>query len=115
MGKFETLINILDQLRREAPKKYKRYRPKLNEYEKLNQARSRALIHLFLKVSFGLLEFEERERFITDGSYDGGIDAYYIDKSNKKIVLVQSKFRTNSSNYENKEIELSELLKIFQQ
>lgn len=84
MSKFDTLINILDRIRLEAPAEATRYRPKQEELEKLNQARSRALIHLYLKVSFGILEFKERERYITDKSQDGGIDAYFIDKEDKK-------------------------------
>ena len=57
------LVNILDRLRLEAPAKYaSRYNPPVDVPEKLNQARSRAFIHLYMKVSFGLLDFEERER-----------------------------------------------------
>lgn len=112
MDKYSTLINILDQLRLEAPIEFRSYRPNENDEEKLNQARSKSLIHLFLKVSFGLLTFKERVKYLTDGSYDGGIDAYYIDQDNKKVYLIQSKFRNNSKNFENKSIELSELLKM---
>lgn len=112
MSKYNTLVNILDRIRFEAPKEIKRYRPKPSDIEKLNQARSRALIHLYLKVSFGLLDFKEREKFITDGSRDGGVDAYYIDDIEKKVILLQSKFRANPDNYENKEIALTELLKM---
>lgn len=112
MNKYDTLINILDQIRLEAPVEYKCYRPKDDDLEKLNQARSKSLIHLFLKVSFGLLTFKERENYFTDGSYDGGIDAYYIDQDNKKIYLIQSKFRNNSKNFESKSIQFEELLKM---
>jgi hypothetical protein len=112
MNKYDTLINILDQLRLEAPTEFKSYRPSEDDLEKLNHARSKSLIHLFLKVSFGLLTFKERIKYLTDGSYDGGIDAYYIDQDNKKIYLIQSKFRNNSKNFENKSIELNELLKM---
>jgi hypothetical protein len=80
MSKYETLVNILDQLRKEAPPENKRYYHIETDLEKVNQARSRAFIHLFLKVKFGLLDFKERERVVTDGPYDSGIDAYYIDK-----------------------------------
>mgnify|MGYP003082598584 FL=1 len=59
---------------------------------------------------YGIERFEDRERYITDGSYDGGIDAYYIDKESKEIVFVQSKFRINEKNFENKEIGYDELL-----
>jgi hypothetical protein len=110
--KYQTLINILDRIRREAPRELRRYRPKKNDLERINQARSRSLIHLYLKVSFGLLDFNERERLITDGTQDGGIDAYYIDDVEKKVILLQSKFRANPKNYENKEISFSELLKM---
>jgi hypothetical protein len=112
MRKYSTLINILDRIRSEAPKEFKRYRPKASDIEKINNARSRAFIHLYLKVSFGILDFISREELITDGTQDGGIDAYYIDKESKKIILLQSKFRSKPDNYENKEIELSELLKM---
>jgi len=108
--KYETLINILERIRNEAPIKYKFYYPVETDIEKLNQARSKAFIHLYLKVKFGLLQFEEREHFITDGSNDGGIDGYFIDKEEKKIFFIQSKFRTNETNFENKEISLSEIL-----
>lgn len=112
MSKYDTLINILDRIRFEAPVTATRYRPKHDDLERLNQARSRALIHLYLKVSFGLLEFMDREKLITDGKQDGGIDAYFIDESEKKIILVQSKFRTHAGNFENKEIALPELLQM---
>jgi|APLak6261670063_1056076.scaffolds.fasta_scaffold02188_3 hypothetical protein len=112
MNKYETLINILDQLRLEAPVEYAKYRPNMEDTEKLNQARSKSLIHLFLKVTFGLLTFKDREKYLTDGTYDGGIDAYYIDLENKKIFLIQSKFRNNSVNFENKSIQFDELLKM---
>ncbi|WP_191963606.1 AIPR family protein [Neisseria zalophi] len=108
--KYETLINILDRICLESPEKYKRYYPNSNDIEGRNQARSRAIIHLYLKVIFGILDFEEREYYITDGPYDGGIDAYYIDIENKKIYFIQSKFRINATNYETKEISLNELL-----
>ncbi|GMN08758.1 hypothetical protein MTsPCn9_07860 [Croceitalea sp. MTPC9] len=110
MTKYQTLINVLDQLRKEAPKEYKRYYPLDNNVEGLNQARARAYIHLFLKVKFGLLEFKSREEFITDEVNDGGIDGYFIDEENKKIFFIQSKFRINQKNFEKKNIELDELI-----
>ncbi|WP_018622347.1 AIPR family protein [Spirosoma luteum] len=111
MTKFETLLNILDTIIKEAPSSMtKKYPKKPKDTEELNQARSRAFIHLYLKVSFGLLDFNEREHFITDESYDGGIDGYYINKENKTVYFIQSKFRTNSSNFETKEIALEEIL-----
>ncbi|MCS3514348.1 AIPR family protein [Pseudomonas grimontii] len=112
MSKYQTLINILDQIRFESPREAVKYRPSLDDLEKVNQARSRALLHLFLKVNFGLLDFKSRETLVTDGTYDGGIDAYFIDKENKKIFFVQSKFRATEKNFEEKEIDLSEILKM---
>lgn len=112
MSKYDTLVNVLDQLRQEAPSDYAKYRPIPTDIEKVNQARSRALIHLFLKVKFGLLGFDDREKYITDGTDDGGVDAYFIDQENHKVYVVQAKFRTNAKNYENKHILLEELLKI---
>lgn len=110
MSKYDDLINILDKLRFEAPKENRRYYPDLTDTEKVNQARSRAYIHLFLKVKFGMIDFEQREDLITDGPSDGGIDGYYIDKDSKVIYLIQSKFRTTDNNFRNKEIAMEELL-----
>jgi hypothetical protein len=112
MSKYETLLNILDQLRKEAPQEYKRYYPLENDIEGLNNARSRAYIHLFLKVKFGILDFKKREELIADGPQDGGIDAYYIDNEAKCIYFIQAKFRTNESNFNNREILLKELLQM---
>ncbi len=111
MDKYQTLVNILDKIRAEATTQHKnRYLPDVSESEKINQARARAFIHLYLKVSFGLLDFAEREHFITDDPYDGGIDGYYINKENRTIYFIQSKFRTNGKNFEGKEIKLEEIL-----
>ena len=110
IDKYTLLLNILDKLRQEAPEKFKRYYPKKDDHEKLNQARSRAYIHLFLKVKFGILNFSDRENFITDDSGDGGIDAYYISDSEKTVYFIQSKFRTTKINFESKDIKLEEIL-----
>ncbi|MGM9510200.1 AIPR family protein [Larkinella sp. GY13] len=112
MNKYEILVNVLDQLRKEAPSLNKRYFPSDTDTEKLNQARSRAYIHLYLKVIFGLTEFSDREHLITDDKNDGGVDAYYIDTRTRTIFFIQSKFRVNSNNFENKEIAFDELLNI---
>lgn len=110
MNKYETFVKILDQLRNEAPRENTRYYPPDSDTEKVNQARSRAFIHLFLKVQFGLIEFKDREHLITDGTRDGGIDAYFIDEEKKTLYLIQSKFRTNETNFTGKNIEWDELL-----
>ena len=112
-GKYEILVNILDKIRDEANgTKYSRYLPLPSNVEAIGNARSRAFIHLYLKVMFGIMEFSDRERWITDDANDGGIDAYYIDAETKTIHIVQSKFRANSKNFESKEIELAEILKM---
>ena len=110
--KYETLVNILDQIRKEAPPEFKRYHVLETDIEQLNNARSRAFIHLFLKVRFGLLHFKEREYFITDGAGDGGIDAYFINKESHVICIIQSKFRTTYNNFKEKNILLNELLQM---
>jgi hypothetical protein len=108
--KYKILLNVLDILRQESPREFKKYYPLEDEQEKLNQARSRSYIHLFLKVKFGLLNFLEREDYITDDINDGGIDAYYIDGENKIIYFIQSKFTITKQNFENKNIQFEEIL-----
>lgn len=109
--RYDTLLQVLDKIRDEAPiQQAARYKPDRNDFEKVNQARSRAFIHLYLKVMFGLADFSERERTITDGSRDGGVDGYHIDSETKIIYLIQSKFRASGKNFESKEIRLEELL-----
>lgn len=111
MSKYSTLVNIIDKIRSEATSTLLgKYNPPEDEIDKTNQARGRAFIHLYLKVSFGILDFNDREYFITDGSNDGGIDGYFINVDNKTIYFVQSKFRINEKNFENKEINLEEVL-----
>ena len=110
MNKYEDLLSIVDKLRQEAPKNYKRYYPEVGEIEIVENARARSFIHLFLKVKFGLIEFADRENYITDDTSDGGIDAYYIDQEGKILYFIQSKFRNSDSNFENKEITFEELL-----
>ena len=112
-AKYQVFVDILDKLRQEVKRgapSYSRYTPDPSNIEHNNQARARAFIHLYLKVSFGLLEFNEREKYITDDSYDGGIDGYYINKENNTVYFIQSKFRINGKNFENKEIGLDEIL-----
>ncbi|WP_323964150.1 AIPR family protein [Aeromonas hydrophila] len=112
MTKYENLVNVLDQIRFESPIEFKNYRPKQDDLEKINQARGRALIHLYLKVTFGILDFKSREKLVTDKGYDAGVDAYYIDTENKEVYFIQCKFRTNKDNFESKEISPNELLKM---
>ena len=109
---YTTLVRTLDVLRKEAPKSFKSYHPKIEETEKLNQARAAAFIHLLLKVRFGLIDFASRHDHVCDGSQDGGVDGYYINPETRCITLIQSKFRTTEKNFEEKSIEVSELLKM---
>ena len=109
-NKYQLLINTLDSLINEAPDELTRY--DTSDEETTNQARARALIHLFLRTRFGLINFVEAEKFITDGSMDGGLDAYYIDCDHKMIYLIQSKFRTKEENFENRSVDGYELFKM---
>jgi len=111
-SKYKTLVHILDQIRKEAPQEYKRYHVLETDTDKLDQARSRTFIHLFLKVRFGLLDFRDREYFITDQSYDGGVDAYFISEETKAVYFIQSKFRTTQDNFQEKNISFDELLRM---
>lgn len=111
MTRYEILRNILASIIDEAPDKYsKLYEKDSNNVEQYNSALSRAFIHLFLKVRFDLLDFEQREYYVTDGGNDGGIDGYYIDPEHKMVYLFQSKFRVNENNFQDKEISMKEML-----
>jgi hypothetical protein len=109
---YDTLCKVLDSLRAEAPPSDARYNPPPGNSEGTIQARSRALLHLFLKARFGLVHFGEREAFVTDGPHDGGIDAYYIDKKNKTIYVLQSKFRASPGNFVATNMSADDLLKM---
>jgi hypothetical protein len=109
---YETLVRILDRLRNEAPDSYKSYKPNKGDEEGLIKARSLAFIHLLLKVKFGITDFLSRHQLVTDGKQDGGLDAYFIDDERKRLYLIQSKFRNNAENFNNKSITADELIKI---
>lgn len=112
MSNYNILLNILDKIRGEAPTHLTSYNPHASKIEQINQARARAYIHLFIKANLGILDFTEREKYITDGAHDGGIDGYFIDTISKSILFIQSKFRTTENNFTNKEIAIEELLKM---
>jgi hypothetical protein len=108
--KYDTLLKILDQIRAEgAASGFSSYEPSSIDLDLINQARSRAYIHLFIKVKFGVLNFRERETYITDGAQDGGIDGYFIDRESKTVFFLQSKFRTTERNFETKRVTLDEI------
>jgi len=112
MGKYQILLDVLGSICSEAPPNYKRYHVPAGDIEAFNHSRSLALLHLFLKANFGLLDFLQRESLITDGAQDGGIDAYYIDEEAKRIFLIQAKFRTSEKNFNEKDVSVTDLLQM---
>ncbi len=109
---YNTLVRVLDTLREESAPSDTRYRPPAGNVDALIQARSRALLHLFLKAKFGIVNFNERELLVTDGSHDGGVDAYYINSTTKIIYLLQSKFRATAANFVSSNMSVDDLLKM---
>jgi len=109
---YKTLCNVLDAIRAEAPPSLTVYHPAAGNNDQLIHARSRGLLHLFLKARFGLTSFAEREPYVTDGKHDGGIDAFYIDRANRIIYLIQSKFRANAGNFVSSNMSANDLLKM---
>jgi hypothetical protein len=109
---YSTLVKVLDSLRKEAPAGDTLYIPNSTNQSAVTQARSRALLHLFLKARFGVADFGDRIKYVTDGPNDGGIDAFYIDKINKKIYLLQSKFRANVGNFVASNMSADDLLRM---
>jgi hypothetical protein len=63
-------------------------------------------------AQFGLTDFSDREKLVTDGKYDGGIDAYFVDQPNKRIYLLQSKFRATATNFSSRNMGAGDLLKM---
>ena len=110
--RYDTLCRVLDSICAEAPGSPTEYHPPSTNPDARIQARSRALLHLYLKAKFGLINFDNRERYITDGPYDGGIDAYFIDKRTKHIHILQAKFRATAENFASSDITASDLLKM---
>jgi hypothetical protein len=110
--KYETLLNTLDKICEEAPDDFVSYKVDKDNIESLNQARSKAFIHLYLKVKCGMTSFLERHNFITEGTQDGGVDAYHIDRDNKKIYLIQSKFKAAKDKFEKWKITANDLIRM---
>lgn len=110
MSRYNILLNILDSIRSEAPEEFKSYYPDPSDKNGLISARSKAFIHLYLKVKCGITNFKERHALITEGSQDGGVDAYFLDTEAKTLLLIQSKFRDNEENFEEKTITADELV-----
>jgi hypothetical protein len=61
-----------------------------------NHFDTRAIAALTLMLKCGL-DAEQAGRCITDGSHDLGIDALYLDNSQKKLFVVQSKWRNDGN------------------
>jgi hypothetical protein len=112
MLRYETLVGMLDKIREEAPEGYRSYHPDISDTEALSLARSKAFIHLFLKVKCGMSKFRERHEFITEGTQDGGVDAFFLDTENKRLFLIQSKFRTTGVNFECRSLTADDLVRM---
>lgn len=114
MDKYQLLIKTLDAIIIEAQNIESRISNKFQTTtaELINQSRSRALIHLFLRTRFGLIDLASAESCVTEGDGDGGLDAYFIDETNKIVYLVQSKFRTVPENFEQRSVDGYELFKM---
>lgn len=110
--KYNMLVGVLDKLCSEAPDSYKVYRAHEGDPESLQKARSLGFIHLLLKVRFGVGDFLIRHSQITDGSQDGGMDAFHIDQERKKLYMIQSAFRNTSVNFEKKSLGTDKLIKM---
>ncbi|MDY6290049.1 MAG: AIPR family protein [Succiniclasticum sp.] len=67
-----------------------------NENERNNKYYSCSIAALILVKRCGI-SYETASQAITDGYHDIGIDAVYSDTTQKKLFLVQSKWRSNGS------------------
>ena len=68
----------------------------LADKEDKNVFYSRSVAALAIGIESGI-DYTLAASSITDGYHDGGIDAIYNDESQKKLVLVQSKWRADGS------------------
>lgn len=67
-----------------------------NEEEKQNKYYTRAIAALAVVIRSGI-DYDSAAKTITDGYHDMGIDAVYNDTSQKKLILVQSKWRKDGN------------------
>lgn len=67
-----------------------------NDQDKINAYYTRALSALAVNIQSGV-DFEYAAQSITDGYHDIGINAIYNDIAQKKLILVQSKWRTEGA------------------
>jgi len=110
--KYQTLVKTLDKICASAPDEYRIFKPARRNINAISAARARAYIHLYLHAIFGVSDFKEAERYITDGGQDGGIDAFVFDTERKKLYLIQSKFKTVEDKFEVTEIDANDLSKM---
>lgn len=110
--KHNLLKKTLDGIAEWAPEQFNTYHPNENDQDAQIHKYSRSQIHLFLRVRFGLLDFNIVENQITDGTDDGGLDAYHIDEGKKIIYLIQSKYKTTPEGYINSDVDWREFFKM---
>lgn len=110
--KHNLLKKTLDGIAVSAPSKLSIYHPDENDQDAQIHKYSRAQIHLFLRVRFGILDFGVVEDQITDDTGDGGLDAYHIDEDKKTIYLIQSKYKTTPDGYLNNDVDWREFFKM---
>lgn len=67
-----------------------------NEEERQNKYYTRAIAALAIVMRCGI-DYDSAAKTITDGYHDMGIDAVYNDVSQKKLFLVQSKWRKDGN------------------
>jgi hypothetical protein len=110
--KHKLLNSTLDNISESAPAELSIYHPDPENTDAQIHKYSRAQIHLFLRVRFCLLDFNLVESQITDGTGDGGLDAYHIDEEKKVIYLIQSKYKTTPDGYLNSDVDWREFFKM---
>ncbi|MBU1706191.1 AIPR family protein [Patescibacteria group bacterium] len=110
--KHNLLKKTLDGIAETAPDQLTIYHPNENDQDAQIHKYSRAQIHLFLRVRFGILDFGDVENQITDNTGDGGLDAYHIDEDKKTIYLIQSKYKTTPEGYLNNDVDWREFFKM---
>ncbi len=106
--KHNLLKKTLDDIATSAPEELQIYHPDEDNENAQIHKYSRAQIHLFLRVRFGILDFSVVENQITDGTGDGGLDAYHIDENEKVVYLIQSKYKTTPEGYLNSNVDWRE-------
>lgn len=110
--KHRLLNKTLDNIAQSAPTNLSIYHADPENVDAQIHKYSRAQIHLFLRVRFGILDFNIVESQITDGTNDGGLDAYHIDEEKKIIYLIQSKYKVTPEGYLNNDVDWREFFKM---